>query len=83
MIYILIYIIGFILTLTFLKLYGKKMEIDYDPPHEPDYDDWENNAQAYLAFSITWIVTVPMFTVVVIVKLLYKFSQWFLKYPNV
>jgi hypothetical protein len=83
MIYILIYIIGFILTLTFLKLYGKKMEIDYDSPHEPDYDDWENNAQAYLAFSITWIVTVPMFTVVVIVKLLYKFSQWFLKYPNV
>jgi ABC-type dipeptide/oligopeptide/nickel transport system permease subunit len=83
MIYILIYIIGFILTLTFLKLFGKKMEIDYDPPHEPDYDDWENNAQAYLAFSITWIATVPMFTVVVIVKLLYKFSQWFLKYPNV
>jgi len=83
MIYILIYIIGFILTLTFLKLYGKKIGIDYDPPHEPDYDDWENNAQAYLAFSITWIVTVPMFTVVVIVKLLYKFSQWFLKYPNV
>jgi ABC-type dipeptide/oligopeptide/nickel transport system permease subunit len=83
MIYILIYIIGFILTLTFLKLFGKKIGIDYDPPHEPDYDDWENNAQAYLAFSITWIVTVPMFTVVVIVKLLYKFSQWFLKYPNV
>ena len=83
MIYIIIYIIGFILTLTFLKLYGKKIGIDYDPPHEPDYDDWENNAQAYLAFSITWIATVPMFTVVVIVKLLYKFSQWFLKYPNV
>jgi ABC-type dipeptide/oligopeptide/nickel transport system permease subunit len=83
MIYILIYIIGFILTLTFLKLFGKKIGIDYDPPHEPDYDDWENNAQAYLSFSITWIATVPMFTVVVIVKLLYKFSQWFLKYPNV
>ena len=83
MIFILIYIVGFILTLTFLKLFGKKMEIDYDPPHEPDYDDWENNAQAYLSFSITWIITAPMFTVVVIVKLLYKFSQWFLKYPNV
>jgi hypothetical protein len=83
MIYILIYIIGFILTLTFLKLFGKKIGIDYDPPHEPDYDDWENNAQAYLSFSITWIITAPMFTVVVIVKLLYKFSQWFLKYPNV
>jgi hypothetical protein len=83
MIYIIIYIIGFILTLTFLKMFGKKLGIDYDSPHEPDHDDWQNNAQAYLAFSICWVVTAPMFTVVVIVKLLYKFSQWFLKYPNV
>ena len=83
MIFILIYIVGFILTLTFLKLFGKKMDIDYDPPHEPDYDDWQNNAQAYLGFSLSWFVTAPMFIVVVIVQLLYKFSQWFLKYPNV
>ena len=83
MILFLVYIIGFILTLTFLKLFGKKMEIDYDPPHEPDYDDWQNNAQAYLGFSLAWVVTAPMFIVVVIVQLLYKFSQWFLKYPNV
>jgi len=83
MIYLIIYIIGFILTLTFLKLFGKKMDIDYDPPHEPDYDDWQNNAQAYLGFSLGWFVTAPMFTIVVIVQLLYKFSQWFLKYPNV
>ena len=83
MIYIIIYIIEFILTLTFLKLFGKKMEIDYDPPHEPDYDDWQNNAQAYLGFSLAWVVTAPMFIVVVIFQLLYKFAQWFLKYPNV
>ena len=38
MIFVIIYIIGFILTLTFLKVFGKKMEIDYDPPHEPDHD---------------------------------------------
>jgi hypothetical protein len=83
MIFIIIYIFGFILTLTFLKLFGKKMDIDYDPPHEPDYDDYKNNAEAYLFFSLSWVVTVPIFTVVVIVQLLYKFSQWFLKYPNV
>ena len=83
MILFLVYIIGFILTLTFLKLFGKKMEIDYDPPHEPDYDDWQNNAQAYLGFSLAWVVTAPMFIVVVIFQLLYKFAQWFLKYPNV
>jgi ABC-type dipeptide/oligopeptide/nickel transport system permease subunit len=83
MIYILIYIIGFILTLTFLKLFGEKIGIDYDPPHEPDYDDWQNNAQAYLGFSLTWIATAPMFLFVVLIKSLYKFTQWFLKYPNV
>ena len=83
MILFLIYIIGFILTLTFLKLFGKRMEIDYDPPHEPDYDDYKNNAEAYLFFSLSWFVPAPIFLVVVIVQLLYKFAQWFLKYPNV
>lgn len=83
MIYVLIYIIGFILTLTFLKLFGKKMGFDYDPPHEPDYDDWQNNAQAYLVFSLTWIITAPVLLVAGVIKLLCKFSEWFLKYPNV
>jgi hypothetical protein len=81
--YALIYIIGFMITLTFLRLFGKKIGIDYDPPHEPDYDDWQNNAQAYLFFSLTWVITAPMFIIVVILKLLYRFTQWFLKYPNV
>lgn len=83
MIFFLIYVVGFILTLTFLKLFGKEMEIDYDPPHSEDYDDYKNNAEAYLFFSLSWFVTAPIFLVVVIVQLLYKFSQWFLKYPNV
>jgi hypothetical protein len=83
MIYVLIYIVGFILTLTFLKLFGKKMGFDYDPPHEDWYDDYDNNAQAYLLFSLTWFVTAPMFLIAGIFQLLYQFSQWFLKYPNV
>jgi len=83
MIYVLIYIVGFMITLTFLRLFGKKIGIDYDPPHGSDYDDYDDNAQAYLFFSITWIVTAPMFMIVVIFKLLYRFTQWFLKYPNV
>ena len=40
MMYVLIYIVGFMITLTFLRLFGKKIGIDYDPPHEPDFDDW-------------------------------------------
>lgn len=82
MIYILIYIIGFILTLTFLKVFGERMGIDYDSV-DNNYDDWQNNAEAYLSFSITWVITAPMFIIVILIKSLYKFTQWFLKYPNV
>jgi hypothetical protein len=82
MVYVITYIIGFIMTLTFLKLFGKKIGIDYDSA-DNSHDDWENNAQAYLAFSITWVITAPMFLIVVFFKLLYRFTQWFLKYPNV
>ena len=83
MIFILFYIIGFILTLTFLKMFGEKLELDYDPPHGPDYDDYDDNAQAYLTFSLFWFVVAPIFIVVVTIRLSYKFVQWFLKYPNV
>jgi hypothetical protein len=83
MIFFLIYVVGFVMTLTFLKFFGKKMGIDYDPPHGSDYDDYDDNAQAYLSFSITWVVTAPMFIVVATIQLLYKFTQWFLKYPNI
>ncbi len=78
----LIYIVGFILTLTFLKLFGKKMGFDYDS-FDNTYDDWDNNAQAYLFFSLFWFIISPMFLIIMFFKLLYKFTQWFLKYPNV
>lgn len=83
MIYVIIYVVGFILTLTFLKLFGKKMEIDYDTPDSDNYDDYKNNAEAYLFFSLSWFVTAPLFIVAAAIQLLYKFAQWFLKYPNV
>jgi hypothetical protein len=82
MIYVIIYVLGFILTLTFLKVFGKKIGIDYDSADNA-YDDWQDNASAYLAFSICWVVVAPMFIFVVLIKSLYKFTQWFLKYPNV
>jgi len=83
MIFFLFYVVGFILTLTFLKLFGKKLDIDYDSPHSSDYDDYKNNAEAYLFFSLSWFVTAPMFIVVATIQLLYKFTQWFMKYPNI
>ena len=83
MIYVVVYIIGFIMTLTSLKLLGKKIGIDYDPPHGHGYDDYDDNAQAYLFFSLFWVVVTPILLTVGMFKLLYKFTQWFLKYPNV
>ena len=77
--YFLIYLGGFFITLTFLKLFGVKMGIDYDQPHGDNYDDWDNNAQFFLFLSMVWIVTVPIITAVTIFKMLYEFTKWYIK----
>lgn len=83
MIFVIIYIVGFILTLTFFKLFGEKIGMDYDPPHYDGYDDWDNNATAYVSFSIGWFIIMPMLSIAGLFKLLLMFSEWFLKYPKV
>jgi uncharacterized membrane protein YkvI len=75
---IIIYLIGFFLTLTFLKYYGVKIGFDYDK-QENSWDDWDSNAQAYTAFSIMWFAVVPMWTVAAIMVGTYKFCKWYLK----
>ena len=83
MIFVLYYFIGFMVTLTFLKLFGKKVGIDYDNHNEyHSYDDWDNNAQAYTFFSLMWFVVAPLYIIIMTFFLLYKFVEAFLKYPN-
>jgi hypothetical protein len=82
MIYILIYIIGFFLTLTFFKYFGVKIGFDYDN-RKMQWDDWENNEQAFTAFSIFWPIIIPMLLILGSWKIVFKFGKWFLKYPNV
>jgi hypothetical protein len=79
MILIPIYLIGFVISLTFLKYFGKRLGIDYDQDEPYSYDDWESNEQAYFGFSIFWFVLAPIATVVGIFVLLQKFSKWYLK----
>jgi hypothetical protein len=80
MILIPIYLIGFVISLTFLKYFGKRLGIDYDDEKTyADYDDWENNEQAYFGFSTFWFVLAPIAIVVGIFVLLQKFSKWYLK----
>lgn len=60
-----VYGIGFMLTLTYLILFGKKVhEIDYDD-RSLNYwqDDFESNASAYVAWSLGWFIIVPVVTV--------------------
>lgn len=53
--YIVIYVIGFFLSLMALHKWGHKWGLDvYDPPHEGWYDDYPSNAHAYVAFSSIW-----------------------------
>lgn len=80
MIIALIYLIGFLLALTFLKYFGKRLGIDYDNEEKTyaNFDDWDNNEQAYFGFSIFWFALVPIGIVVGIFVLLQKFSKWYL-----
>ena len=52
--YVILYVLGFILSLFALRLFGKRMGFDYDPPHDGYHDDWDSNASAYTAFSVGW-----------------------------
>jgi hypothetical protein len=76
-----IYIIGFLLTLTFFKYFGMKIGFDYDKYASEGgwYDDWESNEQAFTAFSLFWPVIIPMMLIIGIFKMIFKFGKWYLK----
>jgi len=76
-----IYIIGFLLTLTFFKYFGVKIGFNYDKKENElhGWDDWESNEQAFTAFSIFWPVMIPMLLVMGIFKMIFKFGKWYIK----
>ena len=53
---IIIYIIGYVVTLIVLFKFKKQLHIDsYDGPKGyTNYDDWSSNRQAYTAWSLMW-----------------------------
>ena len=80
MILILIYPLGFLITLTFFKYFGKRIGFDYDEWNKDGwYDDWESNEQAYFGFATMWFMVVPVLIVVGMYKGLYAISKWYLK----
>ena len=76
-----IYPIGFLLTITFFKFFGKRIGFDYDRNENDEYwyDDWDSNVQAYTAFSLMWPAMIPMLLIIGIFKLIFKFGEWFIK----
>lgn len=77
---IIIYPIGFLLTLTFFKYFGVKIGFDYTRnANDIDwYDDWESNEQAFTAFSIFWPIIIPMLLILGSCKTIFTFGKWFL-----
>ena len=80
MILMIIYPLGFLITLTFFKYFGKRIGFDFDKGYNNDwYDDWESNEQAYFAFATMWFMIVPVLIAVGLCKGLYAISKWYLK----
>ena len=84
MILMLIYPLGFLITLTFFKYFGKRIGFDFDSVSEEDKwnkwpDDWESNEQAYFGFSVMWFMIVPVLIAVGLFKGIYAISKWYLK----
>jgi hypothetical protein len=76
----LIYPLGFLITLTFFKYFGKRIGFDYDNYDKSSwYDDWESNEEAYFGLSTMWFMIVPVLILVGLFKGLYIISKWYLK----
>lgn len=79
MILMVIYPIGFLLTLTFFKFFGESVGMGgYDPPHPDYYDDWKSNDEAFFGFSLGWFMVMPVLILVGLMKLLFLFSKWYI-----
>lgn len=79
--FLIFYLIGFFLTLTFFKFFGKKIKsFDFDSiPQENRWpDEWESNKEFYIGMSIFWFISIPISMIFVIILLVYKFSEWYL-----
>ncbi len=79
--YINYYLIGLVLTLLFLIFLGKKLfKCNYDEPKDyVNAEEWSSNAEAYVAWSILWVITVPVVALFAIYKLIVKLVKILIK----
>jgi hypothetical protein len=80
---ILIYAAGFLLSLLILSAFGKsKMNIDFDNDHDKWPDDWETNAEAYVAWSLAWPLGFILLSLVGVWAGLTKLTQFLIDIFN-
>ena len=69
-----IYALGFVASIWFLNKYGKVFGLDYDIPKTyANMDDWENNHQAYTAFSLMWPVFYTISALIILLRFFWHF----------
>ena len=78
--YIIIYVVGYFLTILFFKKFGKKIGLDYSGPRTyANYDDWGSNAEAYTFFSVFWPIVMSVLSIFGIIKLLQMLTNKIIK----
>ncbi len=70
MIYVIIYLIGMFITLTFLKFFGKKFELNDE--HDKSY-----TIDKYIIITILFPCAIVTWMIITLFKLLYKFIKWY------
>lgn len=80
MIFLIIYIIGYVLNLAILIKFGKsKFGIDYDKPKDyANMEDWDSNAEAYVTWSFVWPMCWILIIFLLIFKTLVKITSYFI-----
>ena len=80
---ILIYVVGFLLSLFILSAFGEsKMNIDYDNDPGSWPDDWQTNAEAYTTWSIAWPLCLVLLGLVGVWTGLTKLTQFLINIFN-
>lgn len=83
LIYIIIYIVGYLLSLTLMHKFHKALDMDYNEPKTyVNHDDWDNNAQAFAGISVAWPLFWAVKIIEYIIKKVVKFSAWIEEYFN-
>ena len=78
----LLYIVGFVLTLSSFIIFGNYLTgVNFDKSKKY-YDDWNSNANAFVAWSFGWFLFLPIALIIWLYKSLVKLVDNLIKMKN-